>query len=265
MRVLMLNGSPHRGNTWKLASLLREEMLALDADIAFEEIHLAEIGLPFCAGCSLCFRSGHAKCPHHVQIEPVLEAIERCDGVIVASSCYQMNVTGTMKNFTDHLCFLLHRPRFFDKKAIAVSTTGGVGARGATKFLAGALRGWGFNRCEEMAVSALSWNDYQPTARQREKAKRLAGGFYRDVASGKLHAPKFGVLIPFNLFRGMRFDYAPGKAYATEDGVYWQKMGLEKAVYAPGVPLGIFRRAFGSMFYRMGKVASKHMIVTYRK
>jgi len=37
-----------------------------------------------------------------------------------------MQLTALTKNLIDHLCFMLHRPCFFTKKALVVSTVGGV-------------------------------------------------------------------------------------------------------------------------------------------
>lgn len=265
MRILILHGSSRKGNTWQAVEALRDALLALDQSIAFEEIHLAQLDLPCCLGCSLCFRQGHDRCPHHAQVRQVLDGIEAADGVIFASACYQMHVTAQMKNLTDHLCFLLHRPRYYAKKALAVSTTGGVGARGATKFLRGAARGWGFNRCDMLPIAAHSWNAYEVTPKHRRRIARKAASLYRDLASGRLHAPALGPLLTYNLFRGMRVNAAPGTEYPTEDGVYWHKAGLEKGSYFPQVPMGPFRRAFGSLFYGIGLLGGRLVSVSYKR
>lgn len=39
----------------------------------------------------------------------------------------------------------------------------------------------------------------------------------------KMHSPSCAVLIPYNLFRGMSFDYKKGTEYEAEDGVFWQR------------------------------------------
>jgi len=64
MKILIMNGGPHRGNTWLLTEEAKRFLLEIDENILFKEIHLSDIGLPFCTGCSNCFRKGHRTCPH---------------------------------------------------------------------------------------------------------------------------------------------------------------------------------------------------------
>jgi hypothetical protein len=58
MRILIINGSPHKGNTWRLTEEVKEQIVVLDNKVKFEEIHLSELNIPFCTGCSVCFRKG---------------------------------------------------------------------------------------------------------------------------------------------------------------------------------------------------------------
>ena len=64
MKILVINGSAHKGNTWKLVEQAKKQLLECNKEIEFEEVHLIEEKLPFCVGCSNCFRLGHDKCPH---------------------------------------------------------------------------------------------------------------------------------------------------------------------------------------------------------
>jgi multimeric flavodoxin WrbA len=263
MNILIIDGCPHKGNTWRLIELVKAQILNMDNTASFDEVQLIKYHLPFCCGCSKCFRAGHTNCPHHSIIQKILEKMESCDGFIICSSCYQGAVTAIMKNFTDHLAFLIHRPRFFTKKALLVSTTGGVSADCVTQSLANTVSGWGVNRCYQLPVVALSWNDYQPTERQKKTARRVTKGFVNDIQSHKLHAPRIGVLIPFNLYRAMCCDYAPGTQYPTEDGIFWQQ--YQGMTYAPGIPMPIHKKLFAHFVYFVGKIISKKMIITYKK
>lgn len=263
MVILIINGSPHKGNTWCLTEKVKEQIAAFDITVQFEEIHLSDVNIPFCTGCSMCFRKGHSFCPHNQYIQPIMDKIESCDGVIFSVSCFQGAVTALTKNFTDHLAFLLHRPRYFDKKALIISTTGGVSANSVTKSLANTLPGWGFNKCYQLPIVAFSWNDYKPTEKDKQKADTVSKAFYMDLKSKKLHSPQIGVLIPFNLFQAMCKEYAPGTEYSTQDGVFWKKyVGMR---YAPGIPLPIHKRVLGRLIYQIGKYLSPKMIVTYKK
>ncbi len=262
MKILIVNSGPRKGNTWLLTEKAKEMLKALDPAILFREVQLSQLGLPFCTGCSSCFRKGPGTCPHHEAIQPVMDLLEECDGVIFSVPCYQGHLPGILKNLTDHMAFLLHRPRYFTKKALVISTTGGIGARGATKALAAVLSGWGFNRCYQLPVAALSWNAYRPTEKDLGKTHAVTERFYRDLRSGKMHVPGFGVLIPFNLFQAMCAGNSGGE-YPTEDNRFWpQYLGMS---YTPGIPLTPARKLFGRLIFLLGKKLAKSMVVTYRK
>ncbi|MFA9379956.1 MAG: flavodoxin family protein, partial [Acetanaerobacterium sp.] len=160
MNYLLINGSPHKGNTWVLVEEIKKEIASLSPESAFEEVHLMDLNLPFCTGCSLCFRKGHKHCPHNKIVQNVIDKINWSDGVIFASTTFNMQPTAMTKNLIDHLCFMLHRPCFFTKKALIVSTTAGVGASDAVKYISGTLSGMGFNKCYEFPVTSYSWNAY---------------------------------------------------------------------------------------------------------
>lgn len=263
MKILLVNGGPHKGNTWLLTEKVRQFLHKFDKTIVFREIHLSDINLPFCTGCSNCFRNGHMTCPHGEIIQPVMDLIEDSDAVIFSVPCFQGHLPGILKNFTDHLAFMLHRPRYFTKKALIISTTGGVSAGSTTKALASTLSGWGFNRCYQLPITALSWNAYKPTKKDLKKTYDTTRRFYYDVKSRKMHVPNVGVLIPFNLFQAMCVGNKGEEDYPTADNNFWPKyMGMR---YAPGIPMTPAKKFTGWLIYLAGKKLSKSMVITYEK
>ncbi len=73
MKYLIINGSPHKGNTWKLAEMVKTNLLNQDINTEFNEIHMAQLQLPFCVGCSNCFRLGGETCPHDDKMSVVIK------------------------------------------------------------------------------------------------------------------------------------------------------------------------------------------------
>jgi multimeric flavodoxin WrbA len=63
------------------------------------------------------------------------------DGVIFVSPAYCQNVTALMKNFVDRFAYIFHRPRFFNQKALIISTTCGAGLKETLNYLEGRRRG----------------------------------------------------------------------------------------------------------------------------
>ncbi len=265
MRYLLINGSPHKGNTWKLAELVRDCLKELSPGSTFEELHLSDLKLPFCLGCSLCFRKGREYCPHNDIMKIVTDKLEECDGLIFAATTFNMMPNALTKNLIDHLCFMMHRPNFFRKKAIVLSTTGAVGCKSAVKYIASTLNAIGFNRCYRLPVSAFSYNNFSPDEKIKARCKKLALKFDEDVSSGKMHAPGFGALIPYNLFRGMCRYYAEGTEYETHDGTFWTDPERAESTYGPSIPVPVYKKAFGSLFCLLGKTMGKRMIITYKK
>ena len=265
MNYLLINGSARRGNTWRVAERLKEEIQALSPDAAFREIHLSDAGLPFCAGCSLCFREGGERCPHRDAVQGVVGGIDWADGVVWATATYNMQPTALTKNLIDHLCFLLHRPRFFTKKAVALTTVGGFGGKSAVKYLSGFLRGIGFNRCDSLCLASHSWNDYRIDEKAARKCAKLARSFQAEAASGWLRPPTLLQLIPYNLFRGMSLRYVAGSPYETADGAHWTEPARAARAYDPRVPLPFYKKLFGNAFYALGKLGGRFVEVTYRK
>ena len=188
------------GNWW---SRQKDILKKLNGKIEFEEIHLIKENLPFCIGCSNCFRVGHEKCPHYSIVGEIVEKMENADGMIFASTTYNMRETALLKNLFDHLCFMLHRPHFFRIKALVIITTGGVGGSSSAKSISSTLKGIGFNRCYLFSKATFSWNAYEPDDRALMHLNKKVSKFYKDVNSGKLHSPAASLLIPYNLFRGM--------------------------------------------------------------
>lgn len=265
MKYLMINGSPHKGNTWKIAEMVKENIQKDDNNAVFEEIQLVQEKLPFCCGCSNCFRLGHEKCPHSGIIMKIIKAIEDADGVIIASTTYFLRETSMLKNLFDHLCFMTHRPQFFKSKALVITTTGGVGGKQAAKGIASFLKSIGFNRCYQFSVTSCSWNDYQIKDKTKTKLNKISGEFLKNVRSGKLHSPSYMLLIPYNLFRGMSLAYVKGTEFETQDGVFWTEDRRKKGVYDSSVKVSLFKKIFGQLFYFIGKGAAKKVTVTYRK
>jgi len=265
MKLLIINGGARLGNTWELTMGVKKELALISEEIDYTEIHLKDLALPFCLGCSLCFRKGHDYCPHNSIIQRIMDKIEESDGVIFSAPTYNLQMPALTKNLVDHLCFMLHRPRYFDKKALIISTTGGVGAKSATKSMAGTMNGWGFNRCYQIGIAVASWNDYHLTPKHKRKILSVTKRFYKDLESKKLHSPLYWVLIPYNLFRGMSFDYRKGKEFEMRDGSFWEEKDRISNPYASNVPMGIHKKLFGNMFYLLGKKISKYMIATYKK
>lgn len=185
-----------------------------------------------------------------MEVQKLIDKIEKNDATIIASPCYANHVSALMKNFIDHLSYNIHRPRFFSKKMLVVSTASGKGSKNCTKYLREAFMCWGFNR------------GYEPPQKVVAKCERMAEKFYMDVAGGKLYSPTLVNLLVYNLFRGMSHAGAEGELYDNE---YWKNTGLVYVAYATEIPIPLYKRFFGNIIYFFAKQMGGNTKITYRK
>jgi multimeric flavodoxin WrbA len=57
MKILVIHGSPHNGNTLKLTWKLEEAMRKYD-DVRFEYLSVNELNVQMCRGCFSCITKG---------------------------------------------------------------------------------------------------------------------------------------------------------------------------------------------------------------
>lgn len=143
MNITIIYGQKHKGNTWRLAQLFLDQ---------FEEKQITEFYLPesapaYCSSCLNCIYKGETLCPHAKAVQPIVNALDEADLIVMASPCYVMNMTGQMKTLLDHLAYryLSHRPEpsMFGKQGLVLSTAAGLGAGKTAKTIAGNLFFWG--------------------------------------------------------------------------------------------------------------------------
>ncbi len=74
MKVLAIIGSPRKkGNTYKVAERLKNELLSIDSSISFEYLFLADCDLKMCRGCFSCFAKGENTCPLKDDLDTIYE------------------------------------------------------------------------------------------------------------------------------------------------------------------------------------------------
>ena len=84
------------------AELLRQRGVGEEDVRAF---HLPHDVPDFCIGCNTCFFEDEAHCPHADRMQPIAEAMDAADLIILASPLYTMGMSGSMKNLMDHFAY----------------------------------------------------------------------------------------------------------------------------------------------------------------
>ena len=241
MKYVIINGSPRRKNTWKIV-----EQAKTNLNGEFEEIHLMKEKIPLCNGCSNCIIESEEKCPHRDKIKPIVDKMMAADGIIIASPVYALNVTALLKNFLDHTAYFYHRPRFFTKKALVVVSTAGAGQKDVSKYIDETLRHWGVNRVYKITYACGGKDSIDV-----ENINSVSQKFAKDVESGKLHNPKIGDIVFYDVWKAMAFS----KDSIEVDKEFWFKNDLTNHDFSPEIRLNIFKKLFSKiMFFILKRV-----------
>ena len=253
MKCLIINGGASKSYLWngaviesftgRLVEEVKSEMLRL-GPVEFEEIRLSDVDLPYCRGCHTCFTKGERYCPHHRLISPLIEKIRGADCLILTSPVYALNVSALVKGFFDLTAYNYHRPAFFDKKALVVSSTAGGMAKRVCAYMRDTLKHWGFNRVYTLPV--IRMGAPAPDGKMREKCRAAARRFYRDAASGKLYSPTFKRVFFYQLWRNLSLGNRESPDYT-----YWQESGLVKHEFSPQVKTGAAKKIFGKLVNKL--------------
>lgn len=109
MKVLILNGSPHKNGTTNAA--LEELAKALNIEgVENEIIHVGNLAVRGCLGCLGCREKG--MCVIDDEVNEVAKKFEEADGLVVGSPVHYAAPTGAIISFLDRLFY----STAFDKK-----------------------------------------------------------------------------------------------------------------------------------------------------
>ena len=100
MKVLLINGSPHKAGTTSVA--LNEAARVLEAEgVECEIMHIGADSLRGCVACGHCKKAG--KCVFDDSVNEAAEKFREADGIIVGAPVYYASPNGTVIAFLDRL------------------------------------------------------------------------------------------------------------------------------------------------------------------
>lgn len=207
MKVLAVIGSPRKkGNTYLVVEQIRERLMEYDTSIDFEYLFLRDCNLLMCTGCFACIARGADKCPLKDDRAMIEAKMTQADGIILAAPNYAMAVPAVMKNFIDRFAYTLHRPLFFDKAFLAVTTTGGViGAKQALAQLS--ILSAGGKSAKKLGVSVPPIPMAGFEKRAGKKIMKTSAAFYRGLKKPCRKLPGLSDWAYFHSFKSLtRFE-----------------------------------------------------------
>lgn len=239
MRILAINGSPHKGSSYAAVERLAQRLTA-HGDVEFEHLHLKDVTLGECRGCIVCFMAGEEKCPLGKDAAALVAKLQAADGIILVSPVYSMQVSSLMKRFIDRLSYLWHRPSLFRQKVLVVASSGGGGpvALSTLKYLATCATRWGAHVVAKLNVPNLTMAKGRALQTALADIDAKAERFYQALHQGGLPAPTFGQLMFFRIWQNNSRYYTPEGA---ADKIYWRERGWLDAKYYYPAPVSSFK------------------------
>ena len=222
MKILAICGSPRKGDTFSVLNSIKEEF----PDIDYEILMLKDMNLKDCYGCYTCINRGPEKCPLNDDRDVILKKMEEADGVIFATPTNTRHVTVLMKKFMDKLGYIAHRPYFFDKYAMFVSTCKGFGADLANEYMSSNIGQYGFNVVSKLDLY-ISTKSEAETKYNKEKITQAFKELISAIQKGERFKPKFGDLVYFHIFKAIselnkKEGIADYEYYKDKTGYYYE-------------------------------------------
>lgn len=126
MKVLILNGSPHKsGSTY--TALHETEKIFAENGVLTEVVQVGNLAVRGCIACKSCYKTG--RCAIDDIVNDIAPKFEECDGLVVGSPVYYASANATLVAVLQRLFYSTH----FDKRmkvgaAVASARRGGLTA-----------------------------------------------------------------------------------------------------------------------------------------
>jgi multimeric flavodoxin WrbA len=243
MKVLVIMGSPRKGNTYQAVKRIEEFIQSKD-DVEFEYLMLKDTDLSQCNGCFVCFVKGEDHCPCKDDAPFIEQKMHAADGVILATPVYGMNVSALMKTFIDRFSYIFHRPRFFDKKALLLSTTGALGLKEVLNYLKLVAGVWGFEVAHSVGIVTPPMKISEKKEQENNKKLEKAALAFYNALQKERHPP--GLRDVF-IFHAQKASFGELGQSSPADYTYWKEKGWlsAKAKYYVEVPVNPVYNAIG--------------------
>lgn len=243
MKILAIIGSlQKKGNTYRVVRQIEEKLIEYDKSIGFEYLFIADMNIQMCKGCFCCIAQGEAKCPLRDDRANIELKMQEADGILLAAPNYAMGVPGIMKNFIDRFAYTLHRPCFFDKVFMAITTSGGtIGMKQALAQLS--ILSAGGKLAAKLGVSVPPIPMAGLDRKAAKGIQKTSATFYRCLQKHSRRLPGAGDWAYFHAFKTFT-TFACYQKVCPADYSYYK----DKGEYFYPLSGHIMRRLLGKIF-----------------
>jgi len=232
MHILAIIGTPTKeaGYTMRTVQAL-EKSLCDQSDARLEYVFLEDLQFPGCQGYLTCIKLGESHCPFNNDVAALTQKMAAADAVIFASPVHCFNISALMKNMIDLLVYQMHRPAFFGKKAVVVTTAAGAGQKGVLRYLRKTVANWGFDVVGKLGTHAGLFDEGKYQVKLAKATNRVAADLIEAVQTNEKNRPGVAELINFRVWRSV---VRQSKDASPFDWEHWQQSGwLDQDYYYP--------------------------------
>jgi len=258
LKILTIHGSPHKGQTYKATMEFFKE-LGDRMEIEIKHVFLFQEHLELCRGCGTCVVDGEERCPIRDELMNIHAIMQSSDAVIITTPIYALHVSALVKNFLERSAYIMHRPCYFGKWFMSISTQAFSGDKDVAKYLANVMHFWGFNLIPSLCLTIAPGT--QTTKQAKEFWKKINRAVNHFLAIEK--KPRFPVpsFKEFMMFRFRRTVIGSNSFSDTfpRDYDYFREKGWLSAPYYYDVHFNPFMKAFGMFFDAVGRKMTKNV------
>jgi multimeric flavodoxin WrbA len=198
IKIVAICGSPHEGNTYDILKMLE----ARNPDIDFKILMLSEVHLKDCLACYSCINNGEMSCPLNDDRDVIIDELKAADATIFASPTYARTISALMKKFVERTSYLAHRPIFFGKYALALTTCAGFGGNLTCRYLKENFTQCGFTFVPSVVLMVATKSQME-TDHNRKKAIQAYEKLVRAIQTHEDIKPSLGQLVYFNILKSI--------------------------------------------------------------
>lgn len=226
MNITVIHGQKHKGVSYTITQAILQK-LQRDGD-ELREFSLPIPGLDFCRGCYSCFVRGEEFCPSSEKVQPIADALDWADIILIDTPNYVLEMSGALKNLMDHLAYrwVAHRPRgsMFRKVGITICSSAGAPAGGITKSVARQLKWMCVPKVYRLPLTSGVMTVSDLSAKKKAEIDRKATKIAR-AARNRTQKPRAGIKTKFFFLMMRKMQMSPDAAWNPTDRDWWIQEG----------------------------------------
>jgi multimeric flavodoxin WrbA len=198
MKILAICGSQRKGNTFSALNMIKASF----PETGLKILMLKDLDFSMCRGCYSCVMRGEDKCPIKDDRDMLIHEMWEADGVVFASPTHSHMVSAPMKNFYDRFGYLAHRPQFFGKYAMSMTTCSGYGGEFAVQYMEKMAAIFGFELAPSLVLDVRPGKVSEKEKQfNKEKSVKAFKVFFSTIEKKERKKPSLNFLVPFHIFK----------------------------------------------------------------